>query len=74
MSGAVVQHSNSEFVLDFIFKNPGQPAAKVRSRIIMSPEHAKRLQKALAENVGRFEKKFGEIKFYEPPQPDPTVQ
>jgi hypothetical protein len=58
----IVQHSSSEFILDFVFINPGQPVAKVRSRIIMSPEHTKRLQKALSENLAHYESRFGEIK------------
>jgi len=71
---AVVQHSPSEFILDFIFINPGAPAAKVRSRIIMSPDHAKRLSAALAENIARYEKQFGEIKVFDQPKPGTTVQ
>ncbi len=59
---AVVQHSSSEFLIDFIFINPGGPAAKVRSRIIMAPEQAKRLHKALGENLAHYEGRFGEIK------------
>ncbi len=59
---AIVQHSSSEFVLDFVFINPGQPAAKVRSRIIMAPEQVKRLHKALGENLAHYESRFGEIK------------
>jgi len=70
----VVQHSTSEFILDFIFINPGQPAAKVRSRVIMSPEHAKRLSRVLGENITHFEKQFGEIKVFEMPKPQTTVQ
>jgi hypothetical protein len=72
----VAQHSPSEFILDFIFINPGQPAAKVRSRIILSPEHAKRLSKVLGENIAHYEKSFGEIKVFEPPKPESinTVQ
>ncbi len=72
---AVVQHSSSEFVLDFVFIPPGQPKAKVRSRLIMAPEHAKRLSAVLQENLGRFESRFGEIKM--PPIMQPvkgTVQ
>jgi hypothetical protein len=71
---AVVQHSPSEFVLDFIFINPGQPVAKVRSRIIISPDHAKRLHKVLGENLNLFEKQFGEIKIFDIPKPADTVQ
>ena len=68
---AIVQHSSSEFILDFVFINPGQPAAKVRSRVIMSPEHTKRLSKALAENLGHYESRFGEIKL---PSPGPEFK
>ena len=71
---AVVQHSPSEFLMDFIFINPGQPVAKVRSRIIMTPEHAKRLQKVLAENISHYEKQFGEIKVFDMPKPQTSVQ
>lgn len=67
---AVINHSVSEFIVDFISVMPGQPKAKVKSRIILTPQHAKRLVKALADNVRRFEKNHGEIKEYEqPPMP-----
>ena len=68
----VVQHSATEFVLDFIFVPPGQPRARVRSRVIMAPEHAKRLMMVLAENIRAFEGRMGEIKLPEaglPPVP-----
>lgn len=58
---AVVNHSNSEFVLDFVQVMPGVPKARVRSRIILTPQHMKRLVKALQDNVMRFEQAFGEI-------------
>lgn len=64
---AIINHSVSEFVVDFINVMPGVPKAKVKSRIILTPQHAKRLTKALAENVQRFEKAHGEIKDYEQP-------
>jgi hypothetical protein len=64
---AIINHSVSEFVVDFISVMPGQPKAKVKSRIILTPQHAKRLAKALADNVHRFEKSHGEIKDYEQP-------
>jgi len=75
----VAQHSSSEFVLDFIFVAPGQPKAKVRSRIILAPEHAKRLHKLLGDNLANFERNFGEIKIPgpragTPMPPSPTVQ
>ncbi|MCF6182337.1 DUF3467 domain-containing protein [Lutibacter sp.] len=64
---AIINHSVSEFIVDFISVMPGQPKAKVKSRIILTPQHAKRLVKALAENVSRFEEAHGEIKDYEQP-------
>ena len=51
---AIINHSVSEFVVDFINVMPGTPKSKVKSRIILTPQHAKRLAKALAENVSRF--------------------
>ena len=62
---AIINHSVSEFVLDFVNIMPGAPKSKVKSRIILTPQHAKRLVKALNENVSRFEKAHGEIKDYE---------
>lgn len=64
---AIINHSVSEFIVDFISIMPGIPKAKVKSRIILTPQHAKRLTKALADNVKRFEKAHGEIKDYEQP-------
>ena len=59
---AVITHSNSEFVVDFIKLMPGVPKAKVKSRIILTPQHAKRLFKALKENISKFEAIHGNIK------------
>lgn len=59
---AIINHSHSEFVLDFVTLMPGVPKAKVKSRIILTPQHAKRLLGAIAENIQRFEKAHGEIK------------
>lgn len=64
---AIINHSVSEFIVDFIKIMPGAPKAKVKSRIILTPQHAKRLSKALADNVKRFENAHGEIKDYEQP-------
>ena len=64
---AIINHSASEFVLDFVCIMPGVPKAKVKSRIVLTPQHAKRLVKALAENVHRFEVAHGEIKDTEQP-------
>lgn len=64
---AVINHSVSEFIVDFINIMPGVPKAKVKSRIILTPQHAKRLAKALADNISKFEQAHGEIKEYEEP-------
>lgn len=64
---AIINHSVSEFVVDFVNIMPGVPKNKVKSRIILTPQHAKRLVKALSENVKRFEKAHGPIKDYEQP-------
>ena len=58
---AVIAHSTSEFVIDFVRVMPGLPKAKVQSRIILTPEHAKRLLYALNDNVKRFESQNGTI-------------
>lgn len=58
---AIITHSSSDFVLDFARMLPGLPKASVKSRVIMAPEHAKRLLMALQENVMRYEKEFGKI-------------
>jgi hypothetical protein len=59
---AIITHSPTEFVVDFIKVMPGVPKAKVKSRIVLTPQHAKRLMKALADNVTRFEQMHGKIK------------
>lgn len=59
---AVITHSSSEFVLDFVRIMPGLPKAKVQSRIILTPEHAKRLMGALQENISKYESVNGQIK------------
>ncbi|MBK6904104.1 MAG: DUF3467 domain-containing protein [Saprospirales bacterium] len=64
---AIISHSPSEFVIDFIRIVPNIPKAKVKSRIILTPQHAKRLMKALIDNVKKYEAQFGEID--EPEQP-----
>ena len=67
---AIINHSPSEFVLDFVSIMPGAPKAKVKSRIVLTPQHAKRFLKALNENIHRFEANHGEIKDSEmPPLP-----
>ncbi len=64
---AIINHSVSEFVVDFVNIMPGKPKAKVKSRIILTPQHAKRFLKALNDNINRFEQTHGEIKDYEQP-------
>lgn len=64
---AIITHSNSEFVLDFIRSMPGTPKAKVKSRIILTPEHAKRFLRALEDNIDKFEAVNGRIKISEEP-------
>lgn len=59
---AMIAHSNSEFVIDFIRLMPGVPKAKVKSRIVITPEHAKRLLGALKDNIEKYEQNFGPIK------------
>src|SRR5476651_1184212 len=59
---AIITHSHAEFVIDFVNVMPGTPKSKVKSRIILTPQHAKRFMKALEENIGRFEVANGPIK------------
>lgn len=64
---AIISHSPQEFVVDFIRIMPGVPKAKVKSRIVLTPEHAKRLMKALVDNVKKYEQQFGLINDKEQP-------
>ena len=59
---AIITHSNSEFVIDFVKVMPGVPKAKVKSRILLTPQHAKRLMAALADNIQKYESVHGTIK------------
>ena len=63
---AIINHSPSEFVVDFIQMMPGVKKAKVKSRIILTPQHTKRLMKALVDNISKFEDQHGEIKDVDP--------
>lgn len=63
---ALITHSHSEFILDFVRVMPGVPDANVKARVILIPEHAKRLLGALQENVNKFEADHGEIKIQKP--------
>lgn len=66
---AIISHSTSEFILDFATVLPGVQKARVKSRIILTPEHAKRLLMSLQENVTRYESNVGKIEI---PSPQPT--
>ena len=68
---AVVNHNESEFVIDLIFVQPQTPRAKVRSRVILSPQHAKRFVAAMQENISRYEQNFGEIASIPQPVDEP---
>ena len=57
----MIAHSPEEFILDFIRVMPGVPKARVKSRIVVTPGHAKRLLAALADNIRRYEVQYGEI-------------
>jgi len=59
---AIITHSNAEFIIDFIRMMPGIPKAKVKSRIVLTPQHAKRLMGALADNINKYEAIHGAIK------------
>ena len=63
---AIINHSQSEFVVDFVQMMPGIKKAKVKSRIILTPQHAKRLMKALNDNVSKYEDQHGEIQDLDP--------
>ena len=68
---AVITHSHSEFIMDFVQMMPGIPKPKVVSRVVLAPEHAKRLLKAMEDNIAKYEQENGEIKL--PSQPASTV-
>lgn len=59
---AIITHSHAEFVVDFVNVMPGTPKSKVKSRIILTPQHAKRFMKAMQENIAKFESVSGPIK------------
>ena len=70
---AIIAHSNSEFVMDFVRMMPGQKNANVQSRVIMTPDNAKKLLFALQENIAKFEKQHGTIKINGTPAPGSTI-
>lgn len=63
---AMIGHTPNDFLIDFIFAAPGMPQAPVVSRVIMSPENAKKLMLALSDNIKKYETQFGEIQFHGP--------
>lgn len=67
---AIITHSSSEFVVDFVRIMPGVPKAQVKSRIVLTPEHAKRLMLALNDNIEKFESMHGKIKNVEHKNPN----
>ena len=67
---AIITHSSSEFIVDFVRVMPGLPKAGVQSRIILTPEHAKRLLLSLQDNISRYETNIGRIELQ---QPQPAV-
>ncbi|MFN4914407.1 MAG: DUF3467 domain-containing protein [Sphingomonadales bacterium] len=69
---AIITHSNTEVILDFVRLMPGVPKGKVKSRIILAPQHAKRLLFALGDNIAKFEHTFGEIELDEN-ESNPTI-
>lgn len=70
---AIIANTPNEFVVDFISMLPGLPKAEVCSRIIMTPENAKRLMLALQERVRGYENQFGNIQLHQPEQRDRTI-
>jgi hypothetical protein len=73
---AIISHSTSEFIVDFATILPGITKAKVKSRIILTPEHAKRLLLSLQENITRYESSMGKIEIHQPagqPSEDPIL-
>lgn len=71
---ALVNHTETEFTIDVMYLQPQQPRAKVRTRIISSPKHTKRLLTALQENVRRYEERFGTIDLSGPNPADQLLQ
>jgi len=69
---AIISHSETEFVMDFVFFSPNPQKAKVRNRVITSPAHAKRFLAALQENISKYEARFGPVKVPTQPQ-EPRV-
>ncbi len=66
----LVNHTQGEFILDFVFIQPMEPRARVRSRVVVNPQHAKRFLAAMADNVSKYEARFGPIAESAPPDPN----
>jgi hypothetical protein len=62
---AIITHSQTEFIIDFVRMMPGVPKGKVKSRIILAPQHAKRLLMALGDNLSRYEHAFGDVELHD---------
>ncbi len=73
---AIIAHSSAEFIIDFARIVPGVPAPKVKHRVILAPEHAKRLLLALQDNIAKYERTFGtiELKTPQPPTTPPNLK
>ncbi|MDP7040309.1 MAG: DUF3467 domain-containing protein [Myxococcota bacterium] len=71
---SMVNHTETEFTIDALYVQPQQPKANVRSRLILSPLHTKRLLMALQDNIHRYEDRFGEIELKGPNPADPLLQ
>lgn len=71
---ALVNHTETEFIIDVMYLQPQQPRAKVRARMISSPKHTKRLMMALQENLRRYEERFGPIDLTGPNPADQLLQ
>lgn len=70
---AIISHSSSEFVIDFVRVAPGVKQANVKSRIVLAPEHAKRLLFALQDNIAKYENQFGTIQLTGQPAKGSTI-
>lgn len=70
---AIITHSSSEFVIDFVRVLPGLPKAGVQLRVILAPEHAKRLLRALEENMAKYERAYGPLRLQEEVAPMPIM-
>ncbi len=70
---ALITHSETEFILDFLFMQPQSPKTKVLARLVSSPAHAKRLLWALKDNLEKYEARFGEVQAGHPPGEQPQA-